>query len=299
MRVTERSFISSFLDSIGRGRERLNRLNEQLGAQKRILRPSDDPAGTETVLRVDGQLDRIEKYTQNVQNGKNTLQASMSVLKGIGSALQSAKELANGVASVGDPALLTQAADQIDKWLNTVVDLANTQFDGRYIFAGTSTAQAPFVLDAASALNSIQYRGNSIPVQFQVGEGAFQSVTISGQDAFMGAGPGADVFSTLISIRDTLRAGGNPSPAQLTALADAQKTIMQTESQAGTMAKMLDIAEATLGAQREQLLQLRSGIMDVDLAEVGMKLKYEETMLDAALAAGAKILPKSLLDFLK
>ena len=51
---------------------------------------------------------------------------------------------------------------------------------------------------------------------------------------------------------------------------------------------MLDAADAQLARQQETLLTLRSEKQDVDVAEIGIRLKYEEIMLEAALSAAMR-----------
>ena len=55
----------------------------------------------------------------------------------------------------------------------------------------------------------------------------------------------------------------------------------------------------TIEALRERLLDIKGSKQDIDLAEVGIQLKVEQTALDAALSAAARIIPRSLMDFLK
>jgi flagellin-like hook-associated protein FlgL len=115
---------------------------------------------------------------------------------------------------------------------------------------------------------------------------------------FLNGPAGSDMFSVLIGMRDSLRAGSAPTAAQLQALDDAQTLVLQSEGKAGTISQILDRTSTYLASQKEQLLSLRAAKQEIDVAEIGVKLQYEQTMLDAALAAGAKILPRSLMDFL-
>jgi flagellin-like hook-associated protein FlgL len=103
----------------------------------------------------------------------------------------------------------------------------------------------------------------------------------------------------MLEIRDALAAGITPSSEDFQTLDLMQRVVREQEAKAGAIVQLLDAADAQLLRQRETLLSLRSDKQDVDVAEIGIRLKYEEMMLEAALSATAQILPKSLMDFLR
>ena len=107
------------------------------------------------------------------------------------------------------------------------------------------------------------------------------------------------VFDKMLEIRDLLLAGTTPSSEDFQTLELMQRTVREQEAKAGAVVQLLDAADAQLIRQRETLLTLRSEKQDVDVAEIGIRLKYEEIMLEAALSAAAQILPKTLMDFLR
>jgi flagellar hook-associated protein 3 len=107
------------------------------------------------------------------------------------------------------------------------------------------------------------------------------------------------VFDKMLEIRDALRAGTTPSSEDFQTLELMQRTVQEQEAKTGAIVQLLDAADSHLSRQQETLLTLRGEKQDVDVAEIGIRLKYEETMLEAALSAAAQILPKSLMDFLR
>ena len=87
--------------------------------------------------------------------------------------------------------------------------------------------------------------------------------------------------------------------ADVALLGMMQDVVNQEASKVGFYQTNLVSADDALTARENTLLDLRSATQDVDLAEIALKLKQEQTMLDAALAAAANIIPHSLLNFLK
>ena len=186
MRITDTSIISNFLSSINRSKGRINRLNTQLAEQKRILRVSDNPSASNTLLRLNADLERVETFKNNVVEGKSFLKMTAESLGKVSDLLGDVKSVLTGAVSTGDPSLLGKLADQVDQFLTLGVEIANTQFDNKYIFGGTRTTTPPFVRTGTPA--QIAYQGDARAIQYQVGEGVSQVVNVSGMAAFNATG---------------------------------------------------------------------------------------------------------------
>jgi flagellar hook-associated protein 3 len=421
MRITDSWIISDFLSSVNRTRERISRYNLQLANQKRLLRASDDPDAANSILRLGQDLSAVDRYKANVTDGKNSLKMAAASLDRIADIMQDVKGILSGAVSNTEPSLLGKFADQIDQFLDLSMEIANTQFDRKYIFGGTNTTTVPFTLNGNP--QQAIYHGNAGAIQYQTGEGAFQVVNISGAAAFASTGainlsgtldrnaainttvttqisvtdtfnqthlvdvslrktgantwsmtaglpvgttnatimggttsitfdpvtgaiagvtrstplvlspaitppattaappvtlslqvPGlseqaanavtgahrqVSIFDKLIELRDKLRAGSLPDADDSYMIAMMQEVVMREEARAGAFTDSLSNADEYLVSEREHLLDLLGSKQQVDLAEIGMKLKQEEVMLDAALSVAARIIPRSLLDFLK
>jgi flagellar hook-associated protein 3 FlgL len=174
------------------------------------------------------------------------------------------------------------------------VDIANTKFNGKYIFGGTQTTDPPFLLAPDRSAVTMNPNGISGKIQYPVGEGVLADVNIDGQEAFNGTDP----FTLLIQVRDSLRAGTVPTQAQIDAATAAFNHATDEGSKAGSMLQSLAANGDQLSSQRQQLESLMSVQQDVDVADLAMKLNMEQNGLDAALSVAARILPKSLVDFL-
>jgi len=107
------------------------------------------------------------------------------------------------------------------------------------------------------------------------------------------------VFDLLVAIRERLSSGQSPTADDTALLSMMQDVVTQEASRAALFATNLGIANDALTARSDRLLDLRSATQDVDLVEIGLKLKQEQLTLEATLSAAANIIPKSLLDFLR
>jgi flagellin-like hook-associated protein FlgL len=319
--------------------------------------------------------------------------------------------------------MLTQVSDQMDSYLALAMDVANTQYDSKYVFGGTATSSAPYVRTGMP--QQVTYQGNAESIKYQVGDGITSVVNITGAAAFNSTGkidltgvldnsaavntsvttsvsmtdangashavelkfqktdantwamsaalpsgatdatlsggtatltfdsstgalsrivrgaplvltPAAtgsraaapamtamisadsltegipsggsssvtgthttvSVFNKLIELRDKLKAGVEPTADDIAMVSMMQDVVQREEARAGSLSGNLSSAGSYLTAQNTRLLDLQSAKQDADLTEIGLRLKLEQTTLDAALSAAANIIPKSLLDYL-
>ena len=294
MRVTQGSLTSDLLSSINRSKERILQMQAQLSSMKRVLKPSDDPQAAQVIVRLNGMLDRNAQYQKNVTEGQAAMQTTSSALERFSDLFVQAQQVITSAMNSADPGSLSAFADQIDQLLSQALDTANTQFNGRYMFGGTQTIEPPFRISADRSTVTANPNGIGGAIQYPVGEGISAGVNIDGQEAFNGTAP----FTLLIQIRDALRSGVVPTQAQLSAANDVISHTTSEAGKAGTMLQNLTLNRDQLSDQHTQLETLLSMQQDVDVAGLVLNLKNEQNSLDAALGVGAKILPKSLVDFL-
>ncbi len=297
MRITESRIASDFLYNVNNARERINTLQNQLSSGTRVNAPSDDPEAADLILRLNAGIGRNEQFSSNVGAAQAMLSTTAdsldSVQQVIGQLQTTMTQVSNGAEATNIPTF----ADTIDGYLKQAVAIANTEFNGKYVFAGTQTQTQPYVLTPNAApppSQTVTFNGNAGKIDYAVSEGQTQTVNVSGQEAF----DGTALFSRMIAISDNLRAGITPSAADVTAVQNSLQTVLNTSGRAGAVLQGLDSTSAHLSQQHIQLLSLRSMQQDTDFPAATLSLKQEQTTLDAALAVGAKILPKSLIDFL-
>jgi len=146
MRVTERQQVDALLTAIGNLRSGLSNRSEQIASGKRVNRPSDDPAAAERISQFRNVLRTTERRLQTVNEGSGRLNLSESVLEQAGNAFQRASELAIRMRSDTNTAIERRnAALEVQQLILGLAGIANTQLNGRFIFAGNETQSEPFV----------------------------------------------------------------------------------------------------------------------------------------------------------
>lgn len=295
MRVTEGSIAANFLFNVNKNRERITQLQTELASGKRVLKASDDPQAVDSILRLSSMLGRIDQFQKNNADGQSMMEMTSAMLDSFANVLLELKELVTRVSNGTQTVVLGTYADRVDALLSEAVNIANTKFNGKYLFGGTRTLEPPFVIAADRSAVTANPNGITGTIEYPVGEGLMQTVNIDGQEAFMGT----QIFDLMIQLRDDLRSGQFPAPAQIDSVSTVLDHVLGKGGKAGSILQSLRAVEVQLAEQRAQLTGLLSIQQDTDVAESIMKLKREEIMLDAALNTGARIIPKSLLDFLR
>lgn len=294
MRVTENNIASSLLLNINRSREQITKLQSQLASGKRVLKPSDDPQATDSILRLQAAIDRNEQYLKNVVDGQAVLAETSAALNGFVSIMQDVKNELITASNGSRREALPIQANRLDQLLTQAVEIANTKFNGKYIFAGTNTLEAPFVLAPDHSAVTANPNGITGVINYDVAEGSSQPVNMDGQEAFQGA----QFFTTVIQLRDKLAAGQFPAAGDVESIGAIIDHVLGKASKTGSVSQGMDALQLHLDEQQTQLRILLSIDQDADVAQAALQLKQNEIMLDAALNTGARILPKSLLDFL-
>ncbi len=297
MRVTQGRIAFDILNSVNAARERIVNLQGQLASGKRVQKVSDDPAASETILRLQAALDRNTQYQKNVGDAQGFTDSAAGALDSMNSLVTQVQEILVQAQNGGQTSSITALGDQVDGILQQAVSIANTQFNGKAIFGGTATTAPPYQLVTTPGppqTTTVTYQGNSGAISYAVGDGATQQVNTTGADAFGGTA----LFNVLISIRDSLQAGTVPSAADQAALKTSAGAILTASSKIGSYSQGLNSTDIHLQDQATQLQTLMSSVRDTDVAEATLNLKNQETMLEAALQTGAQIMQKSLLDYL-
>lgn len=138
MRVTQRTMYSSFIGGMQSTLGAYMESNIQGGSQKKINRPSDDPAGMALVLNTRNSIDGIKQYQRNADTAAGWLGLADETLSNQVSKLMiDIKALAEQATSPSlTPENRTQIALQLREHFGTLLNLSNTEFEGKSIFAG-------------------------------------------------------------------------------------------------------------------------------------------------------------------
>jgi flagellar hook-associated protein 3 FlgL len=290
-RVPNQLLVNNSLSALQQSFLKLTDLQDQASSLKRLRKPSDGPADVVSAMQLHASLDRNDQYTRNLSDAQGWLGNADNALTTTVTQLQKVNDLVVQASNVSTDSNARQGiAAQIDSIRQTLIGVANTQYAGRPIFAGTASGNAAYDSNG-------QYVGVSSAVERNIAPGQRVQVNVNG-DAVFGP-PGNDLFTTLSQISQAVQT----NPSQLNALQaqlGTQTTQVQSQlAQVGSRFLRVQTMQSQNTSDGLTMKQNLSSIEDADVAQVMVQLQAQQVAYQAALSATARAIQPSLTDFLK
>lgn len=305
MRITNSMMINDMMSNITKNQLRMNKYQNQMSTGKKISVPSDDPVVAARALKLRTDVAEIAQYKKNVKDANSWLDITETALGNINDVLKRANELAvktsNSSLSADD---MKASASEVKQLREQLIELANSSYAGRYIFSGYNTDQK--LIDSNGNFNINQ--SSTEDINYEIGVGNTINVNVLGCELFhSGASTVTKVPSTvpdMIKVMDNFINDLNTDnhtaiSALITDIQTQEKNVTMIRSDVGARTNRLDLTASRLETDNYNFTALMADNEDVDMAETIMNLKNEENVYQASLAAGARVIQPSLVDFLK
>ena len=293
MRVTQSMLSNNMIRNISNSYERLAKLQEQILTQKKFSKPSDDPVAAMMGMNYRTSLNQVEQYSRNISEATNWVESTDSALGQAISALQRMRELtvqaSNGTYESDQRDSVNEEIKQLRQHL---VDIGDTQLGGKYIFNGYDTNKRPSdtMVDGAPSYGTDE-------IQVEVFTGIKIPINTSGQSTFGEAlKTGGTIDQLMTSLKST-------DEADITnRLAELDETInvfIKEQAKVGAKQNRIDLMTDRVGQQEVFAQKILSSNEDVDMEKVILDFTTQESIHNASLSVGAKVIQPSLLDFLR
>jgi flagellar hook-associated protein 3 FlgL len=230
------------------------------------------------------QIQQDDSFTQSSNLVTGQLQVADSTLGSVVSQLTQAISLAtsanNGTMNSSD---VKSISNQISGILDEVQSLANTSYQGQYIFAGGQTSTAPFSTSNASSPATTTYKGDEDVNYLQSPNGQKIQLNVPGDQIFSASGSNS-VFGALNSLVADY-ASGTVNTTQAVSDTEALSTAMNYVSQQrvtidNSISQVTAASEAVTSNQT-QLTSAQTNLMQADVAQVSTQLSLSETQQTA------------------
>ena len=304
MRVTLGMLTGSAQANIEAASERLLEAQDRASSGKRIRRPSDDVPGTGRAMSLRSAIASIEQFERNSDVVNSQLSVTSGALDTMVSALGVAQVLAlsavNGSRTADASASIVT---QLDEIMKQIAGAANTQYVGKYIFAGGLSDTKPIVPGADGSAPYV-YQGNSGQFTIQTSPGMYMTANVTGDQVFNMGGvalPGVpDAFSTLESIKDKILAGDSTGVSDAISTLDTiRKHVITIRSQVGARLNRLEASKEALSSSKITAQDLLSKTEDIDLVGAVIELQTRQNVYQAAISVASKIMQTTLADYFK
>jgi len=287
----------------------MNDTQLQLATGRKINKPSDDPVGITYSLRYRAELSSNEQYQKNVDGALSLLEFNDTVMTQAGDVVQRLRELTvQGANGTNPQAALDSINTEVKQLKEQLIDIANSQFNGKYIFNGQKYDQKPY--DFASGVNGLPDTAGAALittdaglVNYTVGDNVQLAVNLTGNEVFGGTDPVNDIdniFRVIDRISSALASGDTSGvSSELSNIDTRINTMLSVQAGVGAKTNRIELIQNRLSDLEVNLTDLQSKTEDGDYAELLMQSKIQENIYNASLSVGAKIIQQTLVDFIR
>lgn len=309
-RITNAYLTQSILKNTMQNQEKYVNLNMQYSTQKKINNLSDDPLSLSNLFVAKNNLGRIDNYNKSIDLNIAELNVGETTLDQVNKELQRVFALTTQAANeINSSTATTAIANEVESILGHIVNLANTTYDGKYLFSGANINVPAYNVagndytykgtrDADGENVKVQINNNVVMSLGQNGDNIFGEYYVDGGGTQISTGPIGHIKELLVSLKSSPPDfAGIRSKIDVFTKDSSDATFYR--SQYGTNISTLEKMKDQLSQQKISTDTLRSTIEDADLVETASKMQYQEFALQASLQSSTKILQNSLLNFLQ
>jgi len=304
MRVTQSMLSSNMLRNLNTSYNKMSKYQDMLDSGSVISRPSDDPVVAVKGMGYRVDLDKNQQYQRNLRDANTWLDTTDEAFGQVGDALKRVKELivqaANDTNTTEDRQKINEEMQQIKEQLR---DIANTRVGENYIFSGTHTNQ-PLYTDQTGPQNPAITTGGKKPIEINVFDGISMNINTPGADLFNDIDGfmdhvtkllESDTTSTEISEALGLDVKGGAIPG----LDSIYESTLTLRADVGARQNRVEMMENRLSLQEVNVTKQLSANEDTDYAKTITEMVTQESIHQAALSVGAKIIQQTLVDFIR
>ncbi|MFH1687360.1 MAG: flagellar hook-associated protein FlgL [bacterium] len=182
MRVTNGMMSNLVNFNMQRSLSRFVEMQTQASNGRRINKPSDDPLGTLLDLDYRAELKSIEQLRRNISVASEWQQNYDTVMADAKDMLSTARELAVSMSnSTYDETARAAAAVEIRSIYDHLINLANSEINGKTVFSGYKTDTAAFV----GTYTGATFEGNDGVMELAVESRLSTQYNLIGSDTFL------------------------------------------------------------------------------------------------------------------
>lgn len=294
MRVTQGMLTGNMMRNLMNSQAQMQKYFDQVNTGKKISKPSDDPVIAMKGMNYRTQVAGVEQYKRNVGEAHNWMDNSDAALDKTTQTLQRLRELTIKASnSTNDTAELDSIKKEVEQLEEHIIDLANTNVNGKYIFNGSNTKDKPVKTENGEITD---YPIAENDVFINVGNGMKIKANVSPASVFT-----EDFFGRISDLKNALSTEGDRADlnASIEAMDQNINDTINARADLGARMNRMELVENRLDEQSVIAKKIMSENEDIDFAVAITNLITQESLHRAALAAGSRIIQPSLLDFLR
>jgi len=299
MRV-DPNYVSGLVASLNSSTLSEQKLTTELSSGLRVSSLSDDPVAAGQATLLGSAISQDDSFVQTAASTQSLMQVADSALSSVVTQLTSALSLAvagnSGTESAAD---LTSLSQQLGSVRDQVVSLANTSYQGTYIFAGSQGNIQPYAVDTSTSPATTSYNGDSQVGTVTTENGQRIQTGLAGSAVF--SAPGVDVMTALNNLVADFASGtvSGTASADIGVLQAALGNVSQQQSVLGSSLARLESASTYAQTDATNRTAAASILVAADPATVATQLSAAETQNQALMSVIGTVEKQSLFNYLQ
>lgn len=302
LRITQGMMHSQLSRNINNNLKTMSDLQNVSSSGLKLNKASDDPVGITYSLRYRSEIAANSQYQKNADQALSWMDFTDTVIGQAGDIMQRVKELATNASNGTNPQeALNAIQSELVELKSQLVDIANSKMNGKYVFNGENFDQIPYDTTDPNfdAKGVITDTGN---VNYALGANLTMGISLTGNEVFGSAdapGTGGNVFSVLDRISAAITAGSYDAIAdEIPNVEKSYDLMLSARAQMGAKVNRVELMQNRLSDFELSLTDMQSKVEDADLEQVLIDSTTAQTIYEASLSVGAKVISRSLVDFL-
>ena len=312
-RVSTAQLNKAFSSQLSNTQSKFNKLAEQIGSGVSVSSMSDDPVAAGSIIKVNKQMGDIETYLANIESSDNELSQVDSTLASINSQLSKAHDLAMQVSNgtMGSNELKAYQSE-LDSIIDNVTKLANTNYNGKYLFSGTRTTTSPYNKNE----DGLIYNGNDESRSALIGDNKIKEISYTGKNIFgeasfttdesgkitvdtsASSGAFGALYQLKAAIQDPENIDTDAVSSAMGGLSSSMDTVIGVKTRAGAVSESLEDMKNVYANDSLRLEELRSNLQDTDLPSAISNWYSVYQSMQASYSMMSQTMGVSLLNFI-
>jgi flagellar hook-associated protein 3 FlgL len=297
MRITNNMVTNSVLSELQQLDTQQSSLQAEVSSGLAVTQPSDNPAVFGQVIQEEGQSSQLAQYGKNASQALNLAQSSYSGLNSLTQIYDSATQIAtSGTGTLGAGAA-SGYADELNQLIEQAVTVANSQYNGNYLYAGTAVDKPPFTTttDSNGNITSVTYAGNAGQAAIPLSPTSSVVPTTSGAT---NSGL-ADMLNNMIAVRDAMNGGDTTAISQAaTQLNSSEEVLSSAAADNGAVQLSIQSEQTQEQSASTELTSLMTSQTNADLPTTITQLDQTQLAYQAAMETAAKVLQLSITQYI-
>jgi len=291
-------YLTGLVASLNQSTLSEQQLTAELSSGLRLSSLSDDPVAVGQASLLNTAISQDDSFVQTAATTESMMQVSDSALGAVVTQLTSALSLAvAGNSGTNNAADLHSISQQISGIRDQVVSLANTAYQGSYVFAGSKGNVQPYTIDESTTPATATYHWDSQAGTVTTENGETIQTGLAGSAVF--SEPGADVMAALNNLVADFSSGTVSSTAStdISVLQTALANVSQQRTVLDSSLSRLESAGTYAQTDATNRTATASILVAADPASVATQLSAAEVQNQALMSVISTVEKQSLFDY--